>query len=360
MNQSKTAKQQSQAEGRTESEFQDLNQILQQNLNINNVNLDGDGNVNDFNPSQKQNEEEDVEQNYEGDQDAIEKMFKLKENVQKYWKQSNDLQQKKMRKEQKGWDLKFQNYWGYLIQADKNLQDSMTLSERFFDHVGKFRKTAENLVKEIIDELHLPQDTAQNKHLSGSKTKHIPVQKIPEEHVVFLDDDDSALSQALFFYEKNICIKITHQGDQMVDSAFQQTAGANVTQGANRTSNNIQNSVDTSYMANTQSQSKNADPFQNLKWKQYGREFLSMDVMFDALFLLSKPDASYKLRVPLSALIDYKGFRAVAVAAIPIQPGLGPSIGFYTDGKYVPHDQKLKQELVYVGDVMNLKENRIS
>lgn len=57
-----------------------------------------------------------------------------------------------------------------------------------------------------------------------------------------------------------------------------------------------------------------------MKWKQYGREFLSMDVMFDALFLLSKPEASYqyKLRVPLSALIDYKGFRALAIASIPI------------------------------------------
>lgn len=32
----------------------------------------------------------------------------------------------------------------------------MTLSERFFDHVGKFRKTATQFVKEIVDELHLP------------------------------------------------------------------------------------------------------------------------------------------------------------------------------------------------------------
>lgn len=73
-------------------------------------------------------------------------------------------------------------------------------------------------------------------------------------------------------------------------------------------------------MANNQSQNKNADPFQNLKWKMYGREFLSMDVMFDALFLLSKPEASHKLRIPLSALVDYKGFRAVAIACIPIHP----------------------------------------
>jgi hypothetical protein len=55
-----------------------------------------------------------------------------------------------------------------------------------------------------------------------------------------------------------------------------------------------------------------------MKWKLYGREFLSLDVMFDTLYLLSKPDATYKLRVPLCAQVDYKGFRAVAIAAIPV------------------------------------------
>ena len=55
-----------------------------------------------------------------------------------------------------------------------------------------------------------------------------------------------------------------------------------------------------------------------MKWKLYGREFLSLDVMQDTLYLLSKADASHKLRVPLSALVDYKGFRAVALGSIPI------------------------------------------
>ena len=71
-------------------------------------------------------------------------------------------------------------------------------------------------------------------------------------------------------------------------------------------------------MTSAQQQNKNPDPFQNLKWKQFGREFLSLDVMFDTLYLLSKADSTHKLRVPLSAHVDYKGFRAVAIAAIPI------------------------------------------
>ena len=56
----------------------------------------------------------------------------------------------------------------------------MSLSERFFDHVGKFRKTAQKIVKDIIDEMHKPL----------SMRDHKPVSKLSEEHSVFLDEDD--------------------------------------------------------------------------------------------------------------------------------------------------------------------------
>jgi hypothetical protein len=85
-----------------------------------------------------------------------------------------------------------------------------------------------------------------------------------------------------------------------------------------------------------------------------------MDVMFDTLYLLSKPESIAKLRSPLSALVDYKGFRALVIASIPITPSLGPTVGFYPDGKYLPRDLKVKQELAHVGDILNLKENRIN
>jgi hypothetical protein len=175
---------------------------------------------------------------------------------------------------------------------------------------------------------------------------HQPVDKVSDEHAVFLEEEEA---RAQFYFEKNICIKLTHQGDQLSE--------LQTTHNISRSNNSV---LDNSYMTSAQTQHKNADPFQNMKWKSYGREFLSLDVMFDTLYLLSKPDATHKLRVPISATVDYTGFRALAIAGIPIQPQLGPSIGFYTDGKYVPHDVKLKQELVYVGDVLNLKENRIN
>ena len=67
-----------------------------------------------------------------------------------------------------------------MITADKKLKDSMTLSERFFAHIGKFRRTATQMVKEIVDELHKP----------IHERTYKPLSKVSEEHSVFLDDDD--------------------------------------------------------------------------------------------------------------------------------------------------------------------------
>ena len=82
--------------------------------------------------------------------------------------------------------------------------------------------------------------------------------------------------------------------------------------------------------------------------------------MFDTLFLLSKQDATAKLRCPLASRVDKKRFRALTFAGIPITPSLGPTVWFYPDGKYLPRDLQVKQELACVGDVLNLKENRIT
>lgn len=85
------------------------------------------------------------------------------------------------------------------------------------------------------------------------------------------------------------------------------------------------------------------------KWKLFGTEFLGMDIMFDALFVTSKPSEETKsnkfdfrneidkegkhkiIREPLASLVDYKGFRAIAYAFIPIQPTLGVELGFSKD-----------------------------
>lgn len=50
-------------------------------MNINNVNLDADGNVNDANANMRMNEDDDGDQYYEDNQDAKERVTKLKNNI---------------------------------------------------------------------------------------------------------------------------------------------------------------------------------------------------------------------------------------------------------------------------------------
>lgn len=87
-----------------------------------------------------------------------------------------------------------------------------------------------------------------------------------------------------------------------------------------------------------------------------------MDVLADVLYDLSSKDADVKLRVPLSALIDYKGFRCLAVAKVSVRESLGPAIGFDQSGKYVPLEASagLADAFMAVGDELNLAPNAVA
>jgi len=74
-------------------------------------------------------------------------------------------------------------------------------------------------------------------------------------------------------------------------------------------------------------------------YKQYAREILSRDVIYDAIFISTR-DASDKdrLRVPLSAMVDYKGFRAMAIGYVGLDAQelrLGYRQGNYFTGKRI-------------------------
>ena len=92
------------------------------------------------------------------------------------------------------------------------------------------------------------------------------------------------------------------------------------------------------------------------KWKLYGRQFLSMDTMFEALFQYSKK-SKIKLRIPLSTLIDYKGYRCLAIAKIPIRPDLSLTLGLRNDSMIYEKDEDLKEAFSSVGKLLCLKEN---
>jgi len=74
--------------------------------------------------------------------------------------------------------------------------------------------------------------------------------------------------------------------------------------------------------------------------------------------LTSNNEASYKIRNPLQVMIDYKGFRALASAVVPINPAAGMSLGFDMEGRLHNLDGKLKMELQYIAEVLNLEETK--
>ena len=76
--------------------------------------------------------------------------------IEKYFKESVNLFERKKEKERKAWDMKFQNYWSNLIQVEDDYQLNQTYSERLIGHVGNFMQKAKQIFMEIIDEIHLP------------------------------------------------------------------------------------------------------------------------------------------------------------------------------------------------------------
>ena len=94
-------------------------------------------------------------------------------------------------------------------------------------------------------------------------------------------------------------------------------------------------------------------------WKHFGREMLSLDIMFDSFFLNGRSDGNFRLRTPLCAMVDYRGFRALCYAAIPVNNSVNvmPALGFF-QGEYRCVDESLKDELGYIGDTLNLKDSK--
>ena len=95
-----------------------------------------------------------------------------------------------------------------------------------------------------------------------------------------------------------------------------------------------------------------------MKRKQYARERLSLDTLFEAIYVTGTIESKVRMRVPLTCQVDYIGYRAIVVAIPPIDPEKGLSLGFNQHGHFENTDYQLKNELKYVGDVLNLKESK--
>lgn len=95
----------------------------------------------------------------------------------------------------------------------------------------------------------------------------------------------------------------------------------------------------------------------NVKWKQYSRQFNSMDVFFDTLYILSKDEKQPQLRVPLSCILDYKGFRCLAVGLIPLDE-YNLKVGLNVDNNFLQQPAFMSL-LSDAGQILGLKEVKV-
>jgi hypothetical protein len=202
----------------------------------------------------------------------------------------------------------------------------MVLSEKLFIHVGLFNKEARWLVQQIVDEMHMPLAQRLFKPLQHLPPKYQPLYDPESDHF----DGILAAGTLVYIYD-GIFVKLSTNGEIASRTQRKHVQAWEKTLGSQ------------------------APP---VKRKQYAREFNANERIFDAIYLTSNAEASYKVRNPLQVLVDYKGFRALATAVMPINPKAGMSLGFDSDGRLHVLDIKLRNELQNIAEVLNLDETK--
>ena len=131
-----------------------------------------------------------------------------------------------------------------------------------------------------------------------------------EDYAMFYDED----TKPLMYYDpeltQNIIIKLTHQGE--IVKTYNDS-------GSDWNNSMLKPQIDG--ISNQQSYlgEKEIDETtcSSMLVKQFGRQLLSYDLLFDCLFFNSKQgEGGSQLRVPLTCMVDYKGFRALCTAHI--------------------------------------------
>lgn len=147
----------------------------------------------------------------------------------------------------------------------------MTLSEKLFYMVGLFNNEVSSLVTQIVDDFSVAESERAYASQTSLTAKHaVLLNAHTHDETVFLSPDQ------MVYLIRGIFIKICAHGQPV-------SAGAD--------------------QASSQ-----------LRRKQFAREFNSVDLVSDALLFTSNVNTKYRLRTPLITSIDYKGFRAVAIA----------------------------------------------
>lgn len=231
------------------------------------------------------------------------------------------------------WDQQFQNLWSCIVAADGNFAATMTLSEKLFHLAGQFNQEATRAVTTIVDEMHLPAD----------EREYLPEGFLEPQHAMFYDSesddfDGSLGSNSLVYLMPGMLVKLCRYGQK-----------------ANRVNHRDLKKWEKAYekLPFKHGCPSLAEPQMR---KQFSRELNAAELFFDALFMTSSIDSKYRLRCPLMCKVDYRGFRAIAIATMPIRPERGMALGFDSDGKLQQLDGQLTTELQDVGQVLNLSD----
>jgi tetratricopeptide (TPR) repeat protein len=91
-----------------------------------------------------------------------------------------------------------------------------------------------------------------------------------------------------------------------------------------------------------------------VRFKTLGHEFRSTQLLNEAIFFLNKEN-DFALKIPLTALIDFKGFRILAVSIVPIDTSLTIIHGL-KEIDYFLSDSSLFESLSSLSQLLNVKE----
>jgi len=217
----------------------------------------------------------------------------LRENIEEIHRYQQLLIEKKQKIEARAWDLKFQKYWGMIVTAEGNFEESSKYSEYLIDHIGKFRRTATFFTHFIVNELHKPLD----------KRYIRPVTRLDKITRLFCYDEANPIVYIINSMIFKLCPKNS------------QTA------------------------------------------KLYGKEFLALDILCDVLYFLSKPRSDFNIRIPLACLVDYKGFRCLVYGLPPLSEAAEPILGMGEDGVYhSANAYGLLKQIPFIRDMLNLAD----
>jgi len=91
-------------------------------------------------------------------------------------------------------------------------------------------------------------------------------------------------------------------------------------------------------------------------FKLFGHEFRASDMVFDALYLLGRKEEDFNFRLPLTCVVDYKGFRMLVMALAPLDEQKSLVHGPDSEGVYLTSTE-VYENLSFVSQVLNLKEH---